>query len=204
MIQLHKAANLLKTLPPTSKFLPRTPPATRWETCNIWQSLRQLIPVMSLCSSLLHKSRRDTMVSWRKKQLVPNLHKLLTTENPILTTRPDGPDVIFLWRWKIGRLSLMHFCNSTTEILQDKGKVTAAIAKAFAESEFEKYRVIQDKNYQSDFDRLMAETAETKYPNWSDLPKVLEIVWFRGLLLFISCHFRIPLFSDPNADPNGS
>ena len=51
------------------------------------------------------------------------------------------------------------------EILQDKGKVTAAIAKAFAESEFEKYRVIQGKNYQSNFDRLMAETAETKYPN---------------------------------------
>lgn len=50
------------------------------------------------------------------------------------------------------------------EILQDNGKVTAAIAKAFAESEFEKYRVIQDKNYQSDFDRLMAETAEAKYP----------------------------------------
>ena len=50
------------------------------------------------------------------------------------------------------------------EILQDKGKVTVAIAKAFAESEFEKYRVIQDKNYQSDFDRLMAETAEEKYP----------------------------------------
>ena len=51
------------------------------------------------------------------------------------------------------------------EILQDKGKVTAAIAKAFAETEFEKYRVIQDKNYQSDFDRLMAETDETKHPN---------------------------------------
>ena len=51
------------------------------------------------------------------------------------------------------------------EILQDKGKVTAAIAKAFAESEFEKYRVIQDKNYHSDFDRLMAETDETKHPN---------------------------------------
>lgn len=41
------------------------------------------------------------------------------------------------------------------EILQDKEKVTAAIAKAFAESEFEKYRVIQDQLYQSDFDRLM-------------------------------------------------
>ena len=42
------------------------------------------------------------------------------------------------------------------EILRDKGKVTAAIAKAFAESEFEQYRVIQDRLYQSDFDRLVA------------------------------------------------
>ena len=31
------------------------------------------------------------------------------------------------------------------EILHDKGKVTAAIAKAFAESEFEKFRVLQDR-----------------------------------------------------------
>ena len=44
------------------------------------------------------------------------------------------------------------------EILQDKGKVTAAIAKAFAESEFEQYRIIQDQLYQSDFDRLIAST----------------------------------------------
>ena len=47
------------------------------------------------------------------------------------------------------------------EVLQDKGKVTAAIAKTFAESEFEQYRIIQDKLYQSDFDRLM----ETVYDN---------------------------------------
>ena len=47
------------------------------------------------------------------------------------------------------------------EILEDKGKVTAAIAKAFAESEFEKYRVIQDRLYQSDFDRLMSESENS-------------------------------------------
>ena len=46
------------------------------------------------------------------------------------------------------------------EILQDKGKVTAAIAKAFAESEFEQYRIIQDRLYQSDFDRLVASAEE--------------------------------------------
>ena len=44
------------------------------------------------------------------------------------------------------------------EILQDKGRVTAAIAKAFAESEFEQYRIIQDQLYQSDFDRSIAST----------------------------------------------
>lgn len=46
------------------------------------------------------------------------------------------------------------------DILQDKGKVTAEIAKAFAESEFEQYRVIQDRLYQSDFDRLIASAEE--------------------------------------------
>ncbi len=44
------------------------------------------------------------------------------------------------------------------EILKDKGKVTAAIAKSFAESEFEQYRVMQDQLYQSDFDRLIGST----------------------------------------------
>lgn len=40
------------------------------------------------------------------------------------------------------------------EILQDAGKVTAEAAKEYAEAEFEKYRVIQDRLFRSDFDRL--------------------------------------------------
>lgn len=39
-------------------------------------------------------------------------------------------------------------------ILQDAGTITAEFAKSFAESEFEKYRVIQDRLFQSDFDRF--------------------------------------------------
>ena len=50
------------------------------------------------------------------------------------------------------------------EVLRDKGKVTAAIAKAFAESEFEQYRIIQDQLYQSDFDRLIAATDASDTP----------------------------------------
>lgn len=46
------------------------------------------------------------------------------------------------------------------EVLRHKGKVTAAIAKVFAESEYEKFRVIQDRLYQSDFDRLVASVEQ--------------------------------------------
>ena len=41
------------------------------------------------------------------------------------------------------------------EILNDAGKVTAALAKEHAESEFEKYRIIQDRLYKSDFDKFL-------------------------------------------------
>jgi hypothetical protein len=51
---------------------------------------------------------------------------------------------------------LNRFIEATDrEILQDAGKVTAEIAKAHAESEFEKYRIIQDRLFESDFDRLL-------------------------------------------------
>jgi len=55
--------------------------------------------------------------------------------------------------WKTKLDAFLRFNDA--DVLQDKGKVTAAIAKEFAESEFEKYRVIQDSLYQSDFDRLL-------------------------------------------------
>lgn len=41
------------------------------------------------------------------------------------------------------------------EILQDAGKVSAEIARAHAQSEFEKYLIVQDRLFESDFDRLL-------------------------------------------------
>ena len=43
------------------------------------------------------------------------------------------------------------------EVLQDSGKFTAEIAKQKAESEFEKYRIIQDKLFMSDYDKYLLE-----------------------------------------------
>ncbi|MDO8272676.1 MAG: virulence RhuM family protein [Gammaproteobacteria bacterium] len=57
---------------------------------------------------------------------------------------------------------LNRFIEATDrEILQDAGKVTAEIARTPALSEFEKYRVAQDRLYESDFDRLLIEGGQT-------------------------------------------
>ena len=48
------------------------------------------------------------------------------------------------------------------EILQDSGRVTHEIAKSFAESQFEKYRIVQDKLFQSDFDRFLELTEDAE------------------------------------------
>ena len=51
---------------------------------------------------------------------------------------------------------LNKFIEATDrEILQNAGKVTAEIAKVHAESEFEKYRIIQDQLFESDFDKIV-------------------------------------------------
>lgn len=44
-------------------------------------------------------------------------------------------------------------------LLEDAGKVTAEIAKLHAETEFEKYRIVQDRLFESDFDRFIAQTG---------------------------------------------
>jgi hypothetical protein len=55
------------------------------------------------------------------------------------------------WETRLNRF----IAATDREILQDAGKVTAEIAKAHAESEFEKYRIVQDRLFESDFDRAI-------------------------------------------------
>ena len=47
-------------------------------------------------------------------------------------------------------------------VLKDAGKITAKIAKNYAESEFEKYRITQDRLFQSDFDKEIKQIQATK------------------------------------------
>ena len=61
---------------------------------------------------------------------------------------------------------LNRFIEATDrDVLQDAGKVTAEIAKAHAESEFEKYRIVQDRLFESDFDRLIRQMESGSQPD---------------------------------------
>jgi len=65
------------------------------------------------------------------------------------------------WETRLNRF----IAATDREILQDAGKVSAEIAQAHAESEFEKYRIIQDRLFESDFDRIIKQL-----PNSGDQP----------------------------------
>ena len=54
------------------------------------------------------------------------------------------------------------------EILQDAGKVTAELAKAHAESEFEKYRIVQDRLFESDFDKMLKQIESIRKAEGGD------------------------------------
>lgn len=62
------------------------------------------------------------------------------------------------WETRLNRF----IAATDREILQDAGKISAEIAKAHAESEFEKYRIIQDRLYKSDFDLLLQHLENEK------------------------------------------
>ena len=60
------------------------------------------------------------------------------------------------WETRLNRF----LAATDREILQDAGKVMAEIAHAHAESEFEKYRIVQDRLFESDFDRLVKQLEQ--------------------------------------------
>ncbi len=51
-----------------------------------------------------------------------------------------------------------YLLSDDRDILKDAGKISMEIAKDYAESEYEKYRIIQDRLYESDFDKLIQDS----------------------------------------------
>jgi hypothetical protein len=87
------------------------------------------------------------------KEEISELNEIVTMYLDYATRQARRHIPMTMEDWKNKLDAFLRFNDA--DVLEDKGTVTAAIAKEFAESEFEKYRVIQDSLYQSDFDRLV-------------------------------------------------
>ncbi len=62
--------------------------------------------------------------------------------------------------WAIFLTKFLELCDSP--ILRDAGKISMLEAKLKAESEYEKYRVVQDNLFETDFDRFLKQPDEKK------------------------------------------
>ena len=76
----------------------------------------------------------------------------------IVGFRTESEKTIQFRQWATKLNAFLQF--NEYDLLHNSGKVTAEVAKAFAESEFEKYRIVQDRLFESDFDRLLRETEK--------------------------------------------
>ncbi len=79
-----------------------------------------------------------------------NLNRIVSMYLDYAELQANNRKIMYMQDW-VGKMDAFLQFNEK-EILTNAGKVTAEIAKAFAESEYEKYRVIQDKVMESDFD----------------------------------------------------
>ncbi len=89
---------------------------------------------------------------------IKNLNNLVNLFLDIAENNAERNIVMYMNDWKNeveNALRVFHY-----DVLEGKGKISHKQAKEKAESEYEKYKVIQDNNYVSDFDRLLSETKQ--------------------------------------------
>lgn len=91
---------------------------------------------------------------------IKNLNEIVTMYLDYAERQAKRGQVMYMKDWVEKLNAFLQF--NEEDVLQNKGKVTHEIAKAFAEGEYDKFRVIRDATYKSDFDKLMEAMAEYK------------------------------------------
>ena len=89
---------------------------------------------------------------------INNLNNLVNLFLDIAENNAERNIPMYMNDWKKeveNALTLFHY-----EVLEGKGKISHKMAVEKAEDEYDKYKVIQDKNYVSDFDKLLNETKQ--------------------------------------------
>ena len=101
------------------------------------------------------KSDVSIAKNYLQKEEIKNLNEIVEMYLDYANRQAKRHIIMTMEDWKIKLDAFLKF--NEEEVLENKGKVKMEVAKAFAELEYEKYRVIQDKIYKSDFDKLVEE-----------------------------------------------
>ncbi len=105
------------------------------------------------------KSDVSVAKNYLNEQEIRSLERIVSAYLDLAEDRAERHIPMTMEDWA-KRLDLFLMADDR-KVLQDAGKITAEIAKSKAETEFEKYRVIQDKLFMSDFDKYMLELEGT-------------------------------------------
>jgi hypothetical protein len=89
--------------------------------------------------------------NYLNEEHVKKLEQIVSAYLDLAETRAKYSEVMNMKDWDMFLQQFLELSN--TPILADLGKVTTLEAKLKAEAEYDKYRIVQDKNYISDFDR---------------------------------------------------
>ena len=96
--------------------------------------------------------------NYLNEQEIKNLNNLVNLFLDIAENNAERSITMYMEDWKNeveNALKVFHY-----EVLEGKGKISHKQAVEKAENEYEKYKIIQDKNYVSDFDKLLIETQK--------------------------------------------
>lgn len=104
------------------------------------------------------KSDVSIAKNYLSEQEIRSLERIVSAYLDLAEDRAERHIPMTMEDWA-KRLDLFLMADDR-EILQDTGKITAKIAKEKAETEFEKYRIIQDRLFMSDFDKYLLELEE--------------------------------------------
>ena len=106
------------------------------------------------------KSDVSIAKNYLKQDEIKSLNRIVTMYLDFAEDQAERNIPMTMEDWSKRLNAFLRFNNR--EVLENPGKVTAEIAKEFAETEFERYRIVQDRLFESDFDRVAKKLLKDK------------------------------------------
>jgi hypothetical protein len=108
----------------------------------------------------IFKSDVSIAKNYLEEEHLKQLERLVTAYLDLAENRAERGIVMNMKDWETYLNRFLEL--SDYPVLKDKGKVSALEARLKAEAEYDKYRVIQDRNYESDFDKFINKQLKKK------------------------------------------